>query len=54
MSKTVEKLKKFQNLSFDESKSLFTELMEGKCMNLIIELALMKIEKTNLLVVYMF
>ena len=46
MSKTVEKLKKFQNLSFDESKSLFTELMEGKYNeNLIIEILEALIEK---------
>ena len=30
MSNTLEKLKKGQNLSFEESKSLFGELMEGK------------------------
>ena len=30
MSKVLENLKKGQNLSFEESKSLFTELMEGK------------------------
>ncbi len=30
MSDTVKKLKTGQNLSFDESKFLFTELMEGK------------------------
>ena len=30
MSNTVEHLKKGQNLSFEESKSLFTNLMEGK------------------------
>ncbi len=30
MSKIIEKLKKGQNLSFEESKNLFKELMEGK------------------------
>ena len=30
MSITIEKLKKGQNLSFEESKILFSELMEGK------------------------
>ena len=30
MSIIAEKLKKGQNLSFEESKALFTELMEGK------------------------
>ena len=30
MSNTIEKLKKGQNLSFTESKILFTDLMEGK------------------------
>ena len=30
MSKIKEKLKKGQNLSFEESKILFSELMEGK------------------------
>ena len=30
MTETVEKLKKGENLSFEESKSLFTDLMEGK------------------------
>ena len=30
MSNIQEKLKKGQNLSFDESKVLFSELMEGK------------------------
>ena len=30
MSNIVENLKKGQNLSFDESKSLFSNLMEGK------------------------
>ena len=30
MSDILENLKKGQNLSFDESKSLFTDLMEGK------------------------
>ena len=30
MSNFVESLKKGQNLSFEESKALFNELMEGK------------------------
>ena len=30
MSKFIESLKKGKNLSFDESKTLFNELMEGK------------------------
>ena len=30
MSNIVEKLKKGQNLNFEESKTLFNELMEGK------------------------
>ena len=30
MSNLIDTLKKGQNLSFDESKSLFSELMEGK------------------------
>ena len=30
MSDIVEKLKSGQNLSFDESKSLFSDLMDGK------------------------
>ena len=30
MSDTVTKLKQGQNLSFEESKSLFSDLMEGK------------------------
>ena len=30
MSNIIEKLKKGQNLSFEESKILFSELMEGK------------------------
>ena len=30
MTDTVEKLKKGENLSLEESKSLFTDLMEGK------------------------
>ena len=39
MTKIIEKLKKGENLSFVESKSLFTELMEGKHEeNLIIEI----------------
>ena len=30
MSNIVDKLKKGQNLNFEESKNLFNELMEGK------------------------
>ena len=39
MSNFIENLKKGKNLSFEESKALFSELMEGKYNeNLIIEI----------------